>query len=493
MDKPALTNPGVPGLASPAYADVVSARGHGHQTMRCEPMITPGSPLFGATHQVLPDEFGHSAKDHADHFDPFVGKSLSLDILVIPLVPPLPLDDPLPLSSRRLSLKVLSTEPYECETDNAALSPSSDFSLFDDVPLGAMQQAFPPTPATFHHLIPPQPRRPSTASSSSSSFHHACARVTAFDQTLQSPLGLESHSASPQFSDDYWSPPPAPQYHPQHGDLAVSPLLLDNTASPAKEGRPCVTLFGTPASGLVSDYIASQASPSASTLAAFPDSCGPGTDRCARAFSPVMSQRTYENLLDACSTEGLAALPSPAPELDNLEAVENGEETDESMVQVKEDPEWIPSPGPSARSPRSSRGPLVSTPSAKSATAATTRRSNAPPVLPLDAPIQERKYRTVSRTSRKPIPQAVLRRHAKALESGEVAPQDLVDEATKRRRLNTLAARESRKRKAEAIEDMAKENCRLHADNEQLRDRVGELEHENRGLRNRINELERRS
>lgn len=59
-------------------------------------------------------------------------------------------------------------------------------------------------------------------------------------------------------------------------------------------------------------------------------------------------------------------------------------------------------------------------------------------------------------------------------------------EADRRRRLNTLSARESRKRKTEAIEQQARENVELKEENEGLRERVGELEKENECLRRRI-------
>ncbi|KAJ6585590.1 hypothetical protein B0H19DRAFT_852448, partial [Mycena capillaripes] len=101
-----------------------------------------------------------------------------------------------------------------------------------------------------------------------------------------------------------------------------------------------------------------------------------------------------------------------------------------------------------------------------------TRKNLRPEALiPLDAPTQKRTYITPSATSRKPVPDAIIK---KRLHSGAFAADDAQDEADLaalgelsptaseaeiieyKRRQNTIAARKSRKRKLEhqqALED----------------------------------------
>ncbi len=79
-------------------------------------------------------------------------------------------------------------------------------------------------------------------------------------------------------------------------------------------------------------------------------------------------------------------------------------------------------------------------------------------MVPMDAPIQQRKYVTPSATSRKEVPTAWLKKkRARSQAFGEedeleedinLAPGDM-DAIEAKRRQNTLAARRSRKRKLE--------------------------------------------
>lgn len=74
-------------------------------------------------------------------------------------------------------------------------------------------------------------------------------------------------------------------------------------------------------------------------------------------------------------------------------------------------------------------------------------------MVPMDAPTQTRQYLSESKTSRKEIPAAFQnkarkRQHEDALDEDEV-PDDIQDAITAKRRLNTLAARRSRARKAQ--------------------------------------------
>jgi hypothetical protein len=84
-------------------------------------------------------------------------------------------------------------------------------------------------------------------------------------------------------------------------------------------------------------------------------------------------------------------------------------------------------------------------------------RKNVTPesLVPVDAPIQSRKYRTPSATSRKELPVTFARKRARTQGPGEEDDEDIgptvsEEDAIKAKRLqNTLAARRSRKRKLE--------------------------------------------
>ncbi|KAI9465390.1 hypothetical protein BJY52DRAFT_1113646 [Lactarius psammicola] len=90
-------------------------------------------------------------------------------------------------------------------------------------------------------------------------------------------------------------------------------------------------------------------------------------------------------------------------------------------------------------------------------TAPTGTRKNITPetLVPYDAPIQPRKYRTPSTTSRKELPVTFARKRARTQGPGEedddaTVPTHSEEDAIKAKRLqNTLAARRSRKRKLE--------------------------------------------
>jgi len=129
----------------------------------------------------------------------------------------------------------------------------------------------------------------------------------------------------------------------------------------------------------------------------------------------------------------------------------------------------------------------ASTPSAQQLSTSITTFSSG---LPLDAPIQPRKYQITSRTSLKPIPKTLLRQNEQSLKNGTVSLQSLELEAEMRRKMNTLNARESRKRKLLAKEEKERQLGRLIEENDFLKTRVGELEFENEGLRSLVAVLE---
>ncbi|KAI0033113.1 hypothetical protein K488DRAFT_48383 [Vararia minispora EC-137] len=114
-----------------------------------------------------------------------------------------------------------------------------------------------------------------------------------------------------------------------------------------------------------------------------------------------------------------------------------------------------------------------------------TRKNVTPETLvPLDAPIQPRKYLTPSQTSRKDVPATFARKRARSQAFGDedeladddaaaLRPSATEEDAIKAKRLqNTLAARRSRKRKLEyqreledtiEIERQEKEQWKSHA------------------------------
>lgn len=241
-------------------------------------------------------------------------------------------------------------------------------------------------------------------------------------------------------------------------------------------------------------------------------------------FSPIVSQQTYENLFKDCEPQFAPPPPGPLPpspaiydkgeEPTTEQAKEEGEgeeEEDEEEQGEEEDnrnsvdTEWVPpKPNASTRPTRTSTRTAArnrpsygsedpeSPPSATSSGRSKRRasRSTAPPILPRDAPIQPRTYQVDSRTSLKPVPKLLLKKHEEALEAGVISKEALETEAARRRRMNTLNARESRRRKAQAQEEKIKENAELREENESLRNQVGELEYENEVLRKRVALLE---
>ncbi|GAA5991547.1 hypothetical protein JCM11641_000202 [Rhodosporidiobolus odoratus] len=109
----------------------------------------------------------------------------------------------------------------------------------------------------------------------------------------------------------------------------------------------------------------------------------------------------------------------------------------------------------------------------------------------LDAPITSRSYAITSRTSAKPLTQAMKRKMASALKRGEVVDEkEFMDEGARKRRANTLSARESRAKKAREVEELRGVKRVYEREREEwkvvekgLRERVGELEREVKKLR----------
>lgn len=109
-------------------------------------------------------------------------------------------------------------------------------------------------------------------------------------------------------------------------------------------------------------------------------------------------------------------------------------------------------------SPRALPMAAPPTPPSRRRNGPTGTRKNITPesLVPLDAPIQPRKYTTPSATSRKEVPAVFARKRARSAafgEEDELRAEDLppheLDAIEAKRRQNTLAARRSRKRKLE--------------------------------------------
>lgn len=107
-----------------------------------------------------------------------------------------------------------------------------------------------------------------------------------------------------------------------------------------------------------------------------------------------------------------------------------------------------------------------------------TRKNVTPETLiPLDAPIQPRKYLTPSSTSRKDLPATFVRKRARTGETDDLPPDEHEEDAIASKRLqNTLAARRSRKRKLEYQRQLEDEIASERAARAALQARVMQLE-----------------
>lgn len=183
-------------------------------------------------------------------------------------------------------------------------------------------------------------------------------------------------------------------------DLFTSPAIVDGDDFDAFDSQP---LFGD-------------------SLILSADVCMPKADVPAPKPAP----------LPTTDFDGLYTMPSPStPALDPA-----------SLHASPRAPSMAPPPTPPGRR---SKGPTG------------TRKNITPDALvPMDAPIQPRKYVTPSSTSRKEVPAVFARKRARSSAFGEeedlraddLPAQDL-DAIEAKRRQNTLAARRSRKRKLE--------------------------------------------
>lgn len=135
------------------------------------------------------------------------------------------------------------------------------------------------------------------------------------------------------------------------------------------------------------------------------------------------------------------------------------------------------SPGPSAsgRSKKSAGKQAMKSPRRKSAPTGTRKNVTPESLIPVDAPIQDRKYASESATSRKELPAVFARKRKRASAELDEEEEDILaapptvaelSAIETKRRQNTLAARRSRKRKLEYQRELesAMENLRAETD-----------------------------
>lgn len=333
------------------------------------------------------------------------------------------------------------------------------------------------------------------------------ARALAFDQSLASPLFETEDYLSPYLDAmpssavpfgsasapaDAWAPA---DWSPVLSDVSPA-LTVSNdfnfdglSGSPSPHSPVYTSLFGdatfTPAHEAPSVY-------------------SPDAAAAAPVFSPVIGPTEMPELEMSPS----AMLPPPLPPLPPLSEVRNTSETRASSVassvasedgadkaivtpatppaevdDLATDPDFDPASRRRSRRAASQR-PVTRTSTARRVSASPSSSSPSLTgagqlrVTDLDAPVQDRKYLIESRTSAKAIPKNLALRRAKKVARGESvsSEREAVDEAAKRRQANTLAARESRKRKAEYLSGL-EEQVSLQAEEIEL------LKAENEGLR----------
>lgn len=227
-----------------------------------------------------------------------------------------------------------------------------------------------------------------------------------------------------------------------------------------------ITLFGhnspMPKGGALemafspANLVVQQALVDASKLPAVPD-------------TPAASVAASE-LLRVLTSSALAAAPAPP-------AVA-------SPAELERVPTVSPAVAPTVAPTVASEAPEVAAAPRKRKRAADTTD-----LLPLDAPIQTRKYRGASKTSRKPLPAREDAAAAAAAdeedELGEEAskPKTAAEAMLAKRLNNTLAARRSRHRKAEELKQLHDQIAALTSEADAWKRKAAALEAENARLR----------
>lgn len=362
----------------------------------------------------------------------------------------------------------------------------------------------------------------STATSSSAStpslpagyYAQPQARALAFDQELASPLFDGDDYYSPYLNDVL--PHSAAVLSGSNGATTSWDIHHHNNSGVMNEWSPVLSDV-SPAMTVAGDFgVDSSASPSPYVqdhLALFGDLSvtGPTTGpRQAVAAAPIYSPVISPTEMADLDISPSAMLPPPLPLISSvlpaggvpvkpdvascpaeIAAAPVGVVTPATPpAEVDDDyadPDFIPSaPARPTRSAARRRRSSSSTSRLVMRTSASPAPTGTGPlrITDLSAPVQDRKYQVESRTSAKPIPKNLALRRAKKVARGESvsSEREAVDEASKRRMANTLAARESRKRKAEYLAGLeeqvavqAEEIELLKAENAQLLERLSSL------------------
>ncbi|GAA5985187.1 hypothetical protein JCM10908_002560 [Rhodotorula pacifica] len=503
----------------------------------------PSSPLFGATTATVSPAYLASRDEPAmftqqhnngkpvDSAGESVWPSLlhlldSYSPRLVKVTPPTEPDSDLPLDS-------IAFDAYFAQYGTLGANHHQSFASGQFTPVGEAELIKAAAQAEQPNSAPPlvpfgtASTTPSSAASEQQ-FPHAYyaqpqARALAFDQSLASPLFDADEFYSPYLNDTL---PASALSGPN-----ASHMAWDVHAGTANEWSPVLSDV-SPALTISGDFgVDSSASSSPSVqdhLALFGDLSVTGSTTTGApsnhsdvvpVYSPVISPTEMTDI----DVSPSAMLPPPLPLISSVlpgGAVAKGrpwstDPTHEAVSYAPEaaaasslatppaerddaadddfaDPDFVPSaparPTRSAARRRSSstRPDRLSSSPAPHRSAPT---GTAPlRITDLTAPVQDRKYQVESRTSAKPIPKNLAARRAKKLARGESvsSEREAVDEASKRRMANTLAARESRKRKAEYLTGLeeqvalqAQEIELLRAENDELRREYERVSSEN--------------
>ncbi|KAM5539377.1 hypothetical protein V8D89_006829 [Ganoderma adspersum] len=220
---------------------------------------------------------------------------------------------------------------------------------------------------------------------------------------------------------------------------AIPPSPFDEYLTSPMEDSPFEDFLTTPALGSADMAAGLLTSPAIFDADTFPD-MGEG----------MLFGGDY-GMLDSMKTHSLAA-PAP-PSFDDLYTMPSPSTPalDPTSLHPSPHPGMLPTPGTPARRLR------------KSLPTGTRRNITPDSLVPLEAPIQARKYVTPSATSRKEVPTAWLKKkraRSQAFGEEDELEEDVslnlgdMDAIEAKRRQNTLAARRSRKRKLEYQRDL---------------------------------------
>ncbi|OCH91639.1 hypothetical protein OBBRIDRAFT_792115 [Obba rivulosa] len=258
-------------------------------------------------------------------------------------------------------------------------------------------------------------------------------------------------------------------------------LINDGTASPEFQAlndfgeyltspleTPWEDFLNTPALGSGDPLLTSPAIVDADDFSSFADQplfadagLDLGVPTASGAFKQHVIGAPTSTIASPFNFDGLYTLPSPTtPALD---------------------PQSLTS-SPRVASIHRSPTPSVTSDSRRKNAPTGTRKNITPEALvPVDAPIQSRKYVTPSATSRKEVPAAIAKKRARSQafgdeeDDGTLGPEDL-DAIEAKRRQNTLAARRSRKRKLEYQQQLETEAERMRIEADMWRTRAVTLE-----------------